>query len=244
MWPAILAGAKAALPKLLPALGSSALQLGTNLFSSGQANKNAANASALAWERTQNAYKTRYQTTMQDMKKAGLNPILAAQGVGGAFPQASASQTYQAAPTDSPASSVKQLSEAQNIQEDTKKKKGERALNIKKGKTEIAKQAQLRAQKRVADKQELQLVAQTGVLLNQHEKINREITKIGADTDQTRALTKQLKINTQRLKLSLSRLKDISTVYESPVGLILTTIRETMGSIGALISGTKTIGDM
>lgn len=61
------------------------------------ANTKAKRAATTAWNRTMEADNTKYQRTMEDMKKAGLNPILGmseagATGVG----QAAAAQTHQA----------------------------------------------------------------------------------------------------------------------------------------------------
>ena len=53
------------------------------LFATGlasQANKNAKKAARRAYERSVKAYQSRFQWSMEDMRKAGLNPILAAQG--------------------------------------------------------------------------------------------------------------------------------------------------------------------
>ena len=57
-------------------------------------------ASALQFEREYGAYKTRYQDTMADMEKAGLNPILAASGGFnvGSGPKASTAQAFQSQP--------------------------------------------------------------------------------------------------------------------------------------------------
>ena len=71
----------------------------SGLFATGlasQANKNAKKAARRAFERSVKAYKHRYQWTMEDMRKAGLNPILAyGQGAGSA-PTAQQAQTFLA----------------------------------------------------------------------------------------------------------------------------------------------------
>ena len=70
--------------------------LGSSLLAD-NANENSAEQALRAFEQTQQAYGTRYQTTVQDMRAAGLNPILAASGgfnVGNS-PIAPMAQTFQ-----------------------------------------------------------------------------------------------------------------------------------------------------
>lgn len=69
------------------------------LFATGlasQANKNAKKAARRAYERNVRAYRHRYQWTMDDMRKAGLNPILAYSSGAGSAPTAQQAQTFMA----------------------------------------------------------------------------------------------------------------------------------------------------
>ncbi len=65
-----------------------------------RAYKDSKEASALSFERSYGAYKSRYQDTMKDMKAAGLNPILAASSgfKPSSAPQAATAQAFQAQP--------------------------------------------------------------------------------------------------------------------------------------------------
>lgn len=53
-----------------------AIGAGTSLFGGSSAKKAGARAATVAWKRQKKAYKHRYQWQVEDMRKAGLNPML------------------------------------------------------------------------------------------------------------------------------------------------------------------------
>lgn len=141
---AIASGATA----LLNSAGSAAVDLGGQYVANKlitqpnaqQAFNNSENASAVAYERNKtmaldaykrslHAYKTRYVNTANDMKAAGLNPILAASGgfsVGNApvmaSPTSMPATAFQAnQPSFQPSTSTKQFAEALKTDEETKR---------------------------------------------------------------------------------------------------------------------------
>lgn len=217
-------------------LVSSALDLASGAWKQDRTQAINLENSALQFARNKEMYQNRYQWQMEDMKKAGLNPLLAYSQAAPGGPSVS----LPGAPAfDAPAISTtaKNYAETMKTEEETRKTFEETRHTKKKILTEIQKVKNMRAQKRLINKQEIQALTQTGVLLNQHEKITQEILKIGAETEETRAKTQQLKVNAERLETMMAKLKQQSGLYGTAYGMILTYIRETLGAIGALISG-------
>lgn len=102
---------------------------GQSQYATAQAYERSKEAASAAWDRSYGAYKTRYQDTMNDMRLAGLNPILAASGgfnVGSSpnAPAASVS-TAQAFKADQPTYNYSQsaldLSQKDKTEMETKK---------------------------------------------------------------------------------------------------------------------------
>jgi len=94
--------------------------------------------SALAFQRSYDAYKRRYQDTTEDMRLAGLNPILAAtSGFNvGSSPQMSAPQAFQPhQPLTSPVTAGKEFAEIGEIQEAERKHR----MEIRKSRAEANK---------------------------------------------------------------------------------------------------------
>lgn len=176
-------------------------------------------SSTTAWNREYGAYKSRYQDTMADMRAAGLNPIMAA---GGGFnvgsgPSASAAPMAMAnAPQFNFASSAKDMTQAE--------------VNQEKITETFNKSAKILQETRVLNQKELETLANTGLLLNKHELISQQIDL----TDQQRV---KLAIEVKRFQVGLKRLEKQGNVYDNAYGTILSYLRETLGSIGALIQG-------
>ncbi len=182
--------------------------------------------STTAWNRSYGAYKRRYQDTMADMKKAGLNPMLAA---GSGFtvsgqPNAPAAKGYQAQSTTfSPSQSKKNIAETQRSRAITK-------LTTNQAATELKKAIKITKENRVITQQEAETIERTSLLMEQNAKTN-------AEWKLTNAKRQQVVLLNQRLRLLMKKLGKQGGVYNNTYGTILTYIREILGSIGALIQG-------
>lgn len=74
------------------ALGAAAIGAAGNIIGSAITGSQAASAASRAAGKAKNLYQRRYQITMRDMRRAGLNPILAYQGIGGQPPNVAQAQ--------------------------------------------------------------------------------------------------------------------------------------------------------
>lgn len=243
--------------------GSTALDIGAKYIGDkyiNDPNTEAANefssaASAAAFERSQGAYKTRYQNTMEDMKKAGLNPILASSGgfnVGNS-PNATPAQSHMSpGQTFDYGSSALKLAESDKAEADIEKSKSETDLKIQEAKESIERISKIRAEKGLITSQERESVAKMfeseqrfSLMANQIKEIGSKIEQIQAQTDLTQeerknaqamrsqilTKTRELSAEAQNLEYSASQLREQSKVYDSPIGWLLSTIRETVKSL-------------
>jgi len=187
-----------------------------------------------AGNKTTRNYKSRYQDTMADMKKSGLNPILASSGgfnVGqsGNIPAPQIHDMSQAMST-----SAKQFAQAKteeskqdNIKQDTK-------LKIKQVKTEIEKATNLRASTGKITQEEKNLaktipniMAQLQ-LLKQQKKLSKRQTAIAEN-------------NVNILSAQLKRLNKIAEVYKTPTGTGFAWIEAFVKSLGGIFRGNATL---
>ncbi len=220
-------------------LASLGLAAGTTALSYIAGKKQASDAfddsmygSALAFERSQEAYRSRYQDTMADMKKAGLNPILAASSGGfnvGTAPQMSAPKGYQAPAIANLSTSAREIATAKTETEKTKKTVEETA-------TERKRQGLIGAQEDNALAEYLN-IKQT------FNKITAEAKKILADRDLKQAEKTKVMQSALHLKATLVKLSKIAKVYKGPSGTLLTYIQEILKSLNlgvAIVPGLKT----
>ena len=96
--------------------------------------------------------------------------------------------------------------------------------------TEIKKAQKITLEKRVLKASEMETLERAYLAMEQNIKTN-------AEWKLTNEKRKQAELLNQRLKLLLSKIGKQSQVYNNAYGTILTYLRETLGSIGALISG-------
>jgi len=186
-------------------------------YSARDAYERSKEGAAEAFERSQQAYKTRYQSTAEDMRKAGLNPILAATGgfsVGNA-PQMVAPQSFaapghymggSAASAREYATTTKTEAETLRTTQEVDKVLAE-TENIRQATRESAERIlKIREETKVAHQEERNLVQQMFNLekdfemkVRQVNKIEREIYLIEKQELQTMEHTKQIEALTGKV---------------------------------------------
>ena len=212
---------------LMQDLPATAMQFGLGQLTANLGGQMSARQSAEAFERSQGAYGTRYQTTMQDMRKAGLNPILAASGgfgVGNA-PQMAAPQAFQApAPVVLPSSaSAKNVAEQTNIEYDTLKKREEIKNIIEDTNVKLEEQVNIfedtikkRKEQNLLEAQELKSYQETVNLVQDFQikikilaKTAEEIRLVKAQTAQSGAATAELRALEKQAQAKTDELRQI-----------------------------------
>ena len=135
-------------------------------------------ASAKAFQRSYDAYKERYQTTMKDMHKAGLNPILASSGgfnVGNTPTSEMAKAPMPGEPTGS-WSSARQAQSQSNLNQETQKKTTQEVIKT-------ANEAEKVLHEITKIKGEIGQIGQKTLnLFNEHKKITADILATSTTT--------------------------------------------------------------
>jgi len=176
-------------------LGKTVLDLGGSFLSddligdpnSAEAYQRSRAAADHSFKQSMQAYGSRYQMTMADMKKAGLNPILAASSgfkVGNS-PQMSSAQAFMTPPAYNTGSAgVRNLMEAEKLKSeekrnlaDTQKIIGETVLNLKRVNQTIANTLKIRSEKKLIDQNEKNAVRQMFNLEQDFLLKSKEISK-------------------------------------------------------------------
>lgn len=230
---------------LIVAAGISAAAMGaTSYFQSHQSQAAANDASdrahaSSAWALRENidAFKHRYQWTMEDMKAAGLNPILAAGSGGfsvGNAPQATAPQVFKA---QTATADLDLAGSARDIYT-AYKTEAEIDLIRDKSKLTLAKAAESRANAKLITKQEQEVVKRITKTLKEIDFIS---SKTSLNKQQQKILVQKLAI----LQADYKRLQKIAKIYETPTGTGLLWIESFMKAIGlpvALLTGIGAAG--
>lgn len=225
-----------------------------------------------AFRRQLDLYKTRYRYTMNDMEKAGLNPILAVSsgfnvGSGLSSPAASG---FMASPPQTDLSSARNLAdtskkyeEVEEVRNKVKNLISQREVNDQNIKESLSRIRKNRAETRKITQEEKNLVKE---LLNIEKEFYVKAKKIDVMTEEIRFinentmnLTENRKLTIQRvgevkanieklrqdailLKATGARLKKIAKVYDGPIGNILGYADSILKVFGIPIVGLGALG--
>jgi len=186
-------------------------------------------AATAAYERQKTLYGKRYRWTMEDMRKAGLNPMLAAKGgpMVGSAPNVHSAQSFMAHPSlGKAATSIRDVREAEKSVQAVGKLRAEQGL--------------METRERV-EWQRIDQVSSEIMKIQEQVQLLRKQTDL---TEQQRVKEKHLIKKAQReaeaLGLALQKLRHINKMYNVPyVGPAVAAIKEILGSIpvGILFGG-------
>lgn len=211
------------------------------------------------YERSMDMYQNRYTYTVADMKRAGLNPILAATGGFnvGSGPTISMAQMPTYPDISSSALDWQKTKEAESntdkIDQETQKVIKDAELSAQRTAESLENTLKTRAEKNLVTAQERKTVqeiqnlqqeinkimANTLLLENQTDYVQSQTAVereyVGAVQEQKKLTAANKKLaegELKRLEYQLSQLKRISDVYSGPVGSALTYVREIMNALG------------
>ncbi len=199
-------------------------------------------ASAKAFERSYGAYKSRYQDTMADMKKAGLNPILAAGSGGfnvGSAPQMKPAQAFLPVVKDHQFSSSaknvaetgKAIGETTKVFREAQRARSETLHNLERiGKTR-AEKGLIKQQEKNALRIMYNLEKDWWIKVQQFNKITQEGYLTAAKKDVALEQQKLLSKQVQQITLALEQLKRTAGVYAGPAGKIIAYINAVMNAL-------------
>lgn len=179
--------------------------------------------SAKAWQRQKHFYQHRYQWMMDDMRKAGLNPILAA-GSAGFSTGGTPTPQMSTLPQQDYASTAKSLAETGLAQEETRTEQVRQLKVMAEVKTEIERKFEVRNKAHQATAAEKQHLATIQNLWQQIHKMRDEqgILKVEKEVAMKRY---------EQLVYQLTELATVAEVYKHPAGQWLQVIKQIMGGL-------------
>lgn len=193
-------------------------------------------AAARAFERSYNVYQRRYQDTMNDMKLAGLNPILAA-GSGGfqvsGQPQMSTAQSFMPDYPHLLTSSAYRAMQAGDLDSER------RGTEIKK-QSKLAAEAKESLQRAMTERSKRGMMSMIEKELGQkiqesiarQGKVFHEVTKLGFESDKLKVekkkIEQELKIMNEQFKMLVAQ----SDWYKGAYGDFLGWLKATLGALG------------
>ena len=173
-------------------------------------------------------YRNRYQWTMQDMRNAGLNPILAAKGgLVGSSPQVGLPQVGRGEFT----TSSKEVREIDNINQDTK-------LKLQQAYHEVQRNYLTRRQAGVAHQKEEKLANEVRNTIMEFERIKQDILRLEAATNREQADVVRINQQAQVLRREATKLMNLMTqleqeseLYKGVAGRLLKAVKETFDAL-------------
>lgn len=187
-------------------------------------------STAEAYRRNVDFYKNRYRWMMEDMKRAGLNPILAAaSGMSTSMsPQASPATGFQArSPYGTFASSARDIAQSGLFRQKTK----ESMQSVRESR---ARQGLLSMEERKAWTELDRISAQIVKFQDEIELIRKQKELTEAQRRRENEIVELTKKQTNRLIAEISKLRKIANVYDVPyLGASIAAINEILGSVPA-----------
>lgn len=186
---------------------------------------------SVEWSKEQ--YAARYQTTAQDMKQAGLNPVLAASGgfSVGSSPTMASPQAFQAAPIETFSSSAKQFGDLAKTVVDTQRSAAEVKNVLQDTQKKVAEVDKLVQDKILSEKQAGKVTMETQeswtriiTMEKNYATIAANLVKLKEETDllqSRRGLTEAEKIqvieNTKKIRVEARKVQHEGSILESEV---------------------------
>lgn len=206
------------------------------------------------YERDRDDWMNRYYRTTADMRRAGLNPILAATGgiQVGATPSVDLPSVPQTAPVSMPdldfGSTAKKIAEAKKAEAEAGKAKEETVLAKNRAMSELASMAKMRAETKKATTEERLSFQKIYNAEKEFEVLNKQLDQIQSQTAVNEAerskiaqMTENLFTIGKQLKMELEKLGRTANVYSGPAGQVISYVKEIMGSLPVSGSATKLI---
>lgn len=188
-----------------------------------------------AYKRQQNFYRNRYQWMMEDMRQAGLNPILAA-GSAGFSTSGTPSVSMASMPQSDYSSAYQNMMGAEKQKEEATTQKVEQLKKMAEVKTEIQRKVLTRAQIGVAKQEEMRLNAEVQKTWAEVEKI------VSAETPMMQTEKELLEKRINEMAYSLVELGKTAEVYDSWIGKALIVLKELAKVFGINIGIVPGIG--
>lgn len=206
-------------------------------------------ASAEAFKRSYWAYKQRYQNTMKDMEKAGLNPILAASQGGfsvSGSPEMTAAKSFMPSYPEQSASSAYQMmtsgdlnKEKAKTEQTERRKKAEEALNTAQDTFKKYEETVLARTQNKKAAMEIKQIYQE--IRNKVAEFNRTIAESYqslsqvdvnyAKVEEIKQKEQELRKITEKLELEMSELSQHAEIYKGIPGLLLKSIKEAITAL-------------
>jgi hypothetical protein len=232
--PKILDGWLPALIGAAAAVGGSALAASSNESIAADANSAAALANDKAWKRQKRMMKNKYQWMKTDLKRAGLNPILAASGgfSAGSVPQAPQQQVFQGHqyPQLDIADSAKDLAESTKVESDIEKNKAE-AMN------QMDQAYLAREKKGLVTMEERKAWTSILKIEKEFEVMNRQIDLTDENIKLTNKETQKLDVMIKQMTANLAAMQNLDKVYSGPAGQILSYMKVISEALGLSTHG-------
>jgi len=202
------------------AVGAAAVTAAGNYASAQQQQKETRAAMSWQSEWDRQMYQKRYQYTVEDMKAAGINPIMAASGGFSVGPHPSVSLGNFAKaemPNIDFMSSAKQYQEIKTEEQKTELTKNQAETEIEKKFKERASKGLITAQEREAKQR--------------YWNLRQEFNVITQKGYKTIAEKNMINVQIKQMKLALEQLRRSSQVYSGSVGELIAYLNAILGTI-------------